>query len=161
MRQSCASSLTNRHLEGLLLASEVAEAATVGAATTTAATSTASTTVAEATASTATSTTASAAVTEATTSTTATAASTTTAATTGITVWAGGSVIETDWASTDISTHHVLHGVLGILNRREGDVSEALGVSGVPDKMLVGSTFFCVDGITYISVGSLTFTTVP
>lgn len=119
------------HLESLLLSLEVTETSTVGGASTAATGSATSTAVTESTTGSATATTATAsastAVTEATTSSTATSTSTT-----GITLWAWGSVIETDWASSDISTHHVLHGGLSILNRLEGNVSEALWVSGVP-----------------------------
>lgn len=109
---------------------EVTEATTVGASATatasttvTATSTTASTTVSEATATTATAT-ASTAVT------TTTAAATTTRGVT--TVWARSGVVETDWATTDLSTHHGLISSLGTLDGVEADVTETLGVAGLP-----------------------------
>lgn len=112
-------------IANLLLTLEVTEPSTVGASTTATARSTTSSTVAEAAATTTSATTASA-VTKATT----TAASTTTTST-STTVWARSSIIETDRASSNINTHHVVISILSILNGSEANVSETLWCTGL------------------------------
>jgi len=116
-------------LEGSLLALEAttATAAAEATATTTTATTTATTKV------TTTATTAAATTTAAEAATTATAATATTAAAVLVT---GLGEIKADWSAIEITAVELVKGVLGIINRVERHVSEALGPAIVPEELI-------------------------
>merc|ERR1712098_289001 len=83
-----------------------------------------SSTITESTATT--SATASSTVTESTSS-----ATSTSTATTITTIWLRCSIVKSDGTASNIGTGHSLKSGLGIINGREGDVSEALGVTSL------------------------------
>lgn len=120
--------LNTHHLESGLLAGEATTTAATTEATTATTAATATTTAAEAATATATATTAT------TTEATAATATATTAATVGVT---GLGIIKTDGSAIDVTTVEGLKGLLGILDRVEGHIGEALGATRLPSTMLV------------------------
>jgi hypothetical protein len=103
---------------------EVSKAATVGAAST-ATTSTSTATIIEATTATS-SATSTATVIEATTSSTAATATSTASAV----VITGGSVIKSDWSTSNLGASHGLIGSLCLIDGGKGNIAVALGVTG-------------------------------
>ena len=63
-------------------------------------------------------------------------ATSTSTATTITTIWLRCSIVKSDGTASNIGTGHSLKSGLGIINGREGDVSEALGVTSLPENML-------------------------
>ncbi|KAB8292410.1 hypothetical protein EYC80_008140 [Monilinia laxa] len=119
-------SLLERHLLSL----EVTKATTVSASATstttgTTTTSTASSTTVKSSTSTTTS---------ATTSATTATATTSTEATTLTALWTRSSIVESDWTTSDIGTHHSIIGSGSIFDGTEGNISESLRIASFPEQ---------------------------